>query len=93
MVFVVHAGDPVGGAKHATSVAESSHMELIRMPRFARAPSRLQRYWVAYAINSVAVLFAARWLYRNSPLSGSDNLQRWATKGYFSTIHGFRYSL
>ena len=67
-------------------------MDLIRMPHFARAPSRLQRFWVAYAINSVAALFAARWVYRNSPLAGSDNLQRWATKGYFSTVNGFRHA-
>jgi ATP synthase regulation protein NCA2 len=82
--------DPVGGARHATAMADAACSGLVRMPAFARAPSRLRRHWVAYSINTAAALAAMRWLYRNSALAGSDNLQRWACKGYRSTLRGFR---
>lgn len=83
-------GDPVAGMRHATSVADGETRGVVHMPRFARSPNRVERHWLAYTLNTAVALAAARFLYVNSPLNGSDNLQRWVSHGYTSTVRGFR---
>lgn len=83
-------GKPVAGLRHATAAADDAGAPLLRTPEFARAPSALQRFWVRYTFNCAGAAYAARFLYRNSPLAGSDNLQRWIHGGYTATLRGFR---
>ena len=86
-------GDPVAGVRHATAAADAEAAGIVHMPRFARAPSRVQRHWFAYSLNTVLACAAVRFLYVNSPLNGSDNLRKWASQGYMSTVRGFRCAL
>lgn len=48
------------------------------VPLWARQPHRLQRYWVRYTIYAVLGMTCLRFVYRHSPLSGSDDMYKWA---------------
>eukprot|EP00892_Ulva_mutabilis_P001256 jgi/Ulvmu1/11130/UM071_0013.1 len=84
------AGDPVAGVRHATAAADAEASGVVHMPPFARSPNRVQRHWLAYSLNTLAVCAAARFLYVNSRLNGSDNLRNWVSHGYMATVRGFR---
>ena len=83
----------MAGMRYASERADNDHDHLVKIPEFVRAPSQLQRNWLKNCLNAVVLTWAARFLYRNSPLNGSDNLQRWACTGYLATIRGFRCAL
>jgi hypothetical protein len=83
-------GHPVSGLKHASSAADEEDRTLLRMPAFAQAPSQLQQHWMRYALNGSVMLLVLRFLVINSPLVGSDNLQKWTLNGYMSILRAFR---
>jgi hypothetical protein len=82
--------NPVAGLRYASERAERDPGGLLSIPEFVRAPSQAQRRWLQTMANAVGLTWAARFLYINSPLAGSDNLQKWAAGAYLTTLRGFR---
>lgn len=82
--------NPVAGLRYASERADADNGNLLEIPDFVRSPSRAQRRWLQKVANGVVMLYAARFLYRNSPLNGSDNLRKWLHSAYFATLCGFR---
>ena len=82
--------NPVAGLRYASERADADAGSLLTIPEFVRSPSRAQRKWLQIGLNGIVTLYAARFLYRNSPLNGSDNLRKWVYGAYFATLCGFR---
>jgi hypothetical protein len=82
--------NPVAGMKYASMAADGEPSHLLHIPAFVKAPSRRQRYWLRSTLNAVVVCIALRFLFVNSPLNGSKNLQNWGYRGYMGTVRGFR---
>lgn len=69
---------PAGEALSRAAVVAAAPASIVPLPATLRAPSRYQRHWLAYGAGAVAVGWVVAFLYRHSPLAGSDDLQRWA---------------
>lgn len=50
---------------------------LLELPAWLRAPSRLQQNWLAVVAAGALGAAGVRFIYKNSRLAGSDNLDRW----------------
>lgn len=67
---------PVGAALLSARAAASRAGPLVPLPGWLAMPSRLQRYWVNYAVRGAVAVSCAVYLLRHSSLAGSDDLKR-----------------
>ncbi|CAL5228618.1 g11782 [Coccomyxa viridis] len=90
--FMPQAGatTSANAALTAAAMASARHRRLITIPEWLATPSKYQRYWVRYTVASVAGLWTLRFLYIHSPLSGSDDLERWAGAATESIVSAYR---
>ena len=51
---------------------------LVSIPKWVERPNRVQRHWIRYAIISIMSLSFLKFLYKHSPLSGSEDMYKWA---------------
>lgn len=68
---------PAGEALSRAAVVAATPATLLPLPRALRAPSRYQQHWIGYGAAGIAVAYVLAFLYRHSPLAGSNDLQRW----------------
>ncbi|CAK0782307.1 hypothetical protein CVIRNUC_005626 [Coccomyxa viridis] len=90
--FMPQAGatTSANAALTAAAMAAARHRRLITIPEWLAAPSKYQRYWVRYTLAGVASLWALRFLYIHSPLSGSHDLENWGTAATESVVDAYR---
>lgn len=72
-----HHRPTVKSALDQAKVSAAVAGPLVHLPHWVRRPSRLQRHWLRFTAAALLAVWAGRWLYRHSSLSGSDDLARW----------------
>ncbi len=71
---------PAGEALSRAAVVAATPATIVPLPRALRAPNRYQQHWIGYGAAGIALAYVLTFLYRHSPLAGSNDLQRWVAK-------------
>ena len=57
---------------------------IVPVPEWARRPNRYQRHWIRYSFIAIISSSVLKFLYKHSPLSGSDAMYRWLQSAKFA---------